>query len=99
MVKVIEQLNERRVTKPQSPTTQLIKDMFDVSLKDIEIIELKERNQLLREKLNERKENDPKDQEIAKLNEKILRLKEKVRGVFPLEGEKHLFWDELMKDI
>ncbi len=37
--------------------------------------------------------------DIAKLNEKITKLKEKFKGVLPLEGEKHLLWDEMTKDI
>ncbi len=47
MLKVIEQLNERRGAEPQSPATQLTQDIVDISLKEIEIKEHKERNQLL----------------------------------------------------
>ncbi len=67
---------------------------------------MKEKNQELREEVSRLQAKDPRIQEItklkgdiAKLNEKILMLKEKVKGVLPLEGAKHLLWDELTKDI
>ncbi len=38
-------------------------------------------------------------EEKTKLEENITKLKEKARGVLPLEGAKHLLWDELSKDV
>ena len=67
---------------------------------------MKEKKFELRQEIEKLQAQDPRVQEInklkedkAKLEEKILRLKEKVKGVLPLEGAKYLLSDELTKDI
>ncbi len=109
MLQVIEQLNSNRVTEPHSPlspTDQITQEITSISLKEMEISELKEKNFELKQEITKLQAQDPRIHEInelkgdkAKLEETILRLKEKVKGVLPLEGVKHLLWDELTKDI
>ncbi len=109
MLQVIEQLNSNKVTdshSPLSPTDQLTQDISGISLKEMEISELKEKNFELSQEIAKLQAQDPRVQEInklkedkVKLEEKITKLKENVKGVLPLEVEKHLLWDELSKDI
>ena len=44
MQKEIEELKAREFPEPKSPTSQLVQDMSDISLKDMEITQLKEKN-------------------------------------------------------
>ena len=78
---------QRKIEKlklPNSPTSQLIQDMSDVSLKDMEITKLKEKNQQLEEELTKNTTEDEQIQEVSRLNEKISKLKEKTKGVLQL---------------
>ncbi len=45
MENIIDELKEREIPKAGSPTTQLVQDMSEISLKDMEITQLKEKNQ------------------------------------------------------
>jgi FtsZ-binding cell division protein ZapB len=106
MLQVIKQLNSNRVIEPRSPIDQITHDIADISVKEIEISELEEQNSELRQEVAKLQAQDPRVQEINKLKEennkleeKITKLKEKARGVLPLEGAKHLLWDELSKDV
>ena len=60
----------------------------------------------LKLQIQELKARDPREEEITKLkeengklNDKVYKLRQKATGVLPLEGAKHLLWDELMADI
>jgi FtsZ-binding cell division protein ZapB len=106
LLQVIEQLNSNKVTEPWSPIDQITHDIAGISVKEVEISDLKEKNFELRQEIARLEAQDSRVQEInklkedkVKLEEKITKLKEKVKGVLPLEGEKHLLWDELSEDI
>ena len=55
--------------------------MSDVSLKDMEITKIKEKNQKLEEELTKKTTEDEQIEEVSRLNEKISKLKEKTKGV------------------
>ena len=113
LLQEIEQLNSNRVTNPWSPIDQITHDIADISVQEVKFSRLKEKNSDLKEKNSELRQEieklkaqDPKEQEINKLKEdkdkleeKILKLREKAKGVLPLEGAKHLLWDELSENI
>ena len=44
MQEIIDELNEYNTHEYKSPTTLVIKDMFDMSLKDLDVTQLKEAN-------------------------------------------------------
>ena len=69
------QRNIDKLKFPNSPTSQLIQDMSDVSLKDMEITKIKEKNQQLEEELTKKTTEDEQIQEVSRLNEKISKLK------------------------
>ena len=69
------------------PTTLVIKDMSEMSLKELEITQLKEANQELKDRITT-KESAAK--EIRTLKEKVTRFDERVIGRIPLQGAKHL---------
>ena len=106
---MIEQLNSNKVKEPHSPlspTDQLNQEIAGISLKEMEISELKEKNFELSQEIAKLQAQDPRVREIneikedkVKLEENITELKEKARGLLPLEGEKHFLWDELSEDI
>lgn len=106
LLHVIEQLNSNKVTEPLSPIDQITLDIAGISVKEKEIADLKEKNSELMQEIEKLQTQDSWIEEInklkedkAKLDEKISKLKEKVKGILPLEGAKHLLWDELSKDI
>ena len=49
MQKIIDELNDYRTPEDRSPTTLEIKDMSEMSLKDLEITQLKESNQEIKD--------------------------------------------------
>ena len=106
LLQVIEQLNSNKVTEPRSSIDKITHDIAGISVKEVEISDLKEKNFELRQEIARLQAQDSRVQEInklkedkVKLEEKITKLKEKVKGVLPLEGAKHLLWDELSEDI
>ena len=72
----------------RSPTALAIKDMSEMSLKDLEITQLKEDNQDLKGRITA-KESEDSAEDIKKLKEKVERFEERVIGQIPLEGDKH----------
>ena len=73
----IDELNEYNTPGYKSPTALVIKNMFGVSLKDLEITQLKESNQELKDRITA-KENEDSAREIRKLKEKISRFEERI---------------------
>ncbi len=45
MQKEIEKMKAKKFSQPKSPISQIVQDMSDISLKDMEITQLKEKNQ------------------------------------------------------
>ena len=60
-----------------------------MSLKDLEITQLKEINQELNDRITA-KESEDASKEIRTLKEKVTRFEERVIGRNPLQGAKHL---------
>ena len=58
--------------------------MSDVSLRDMEITKLKEKNQQLEEELTKKITEDEQIQEESRLNAMISKLKQKTKGVLQL---------------
>jgi FtsZ-binding cell division protein ZapB len=81
-------------------TENMVKSMSQVKLKDVEIEELKQENQKLKQEAAQRSE---KSNQIQKehncLQEKVSKLKSRIKGKVPLQGAKHLLWDSLAVDI
>ena len=69
-----------------------------MSLKDLEITQLKEANQELKDRITA-KESEDIAKEIRTLKEKVTRFEERVIGRIPLQGAKHLLWDAVIKEI
>ena len=113
LLQEIEQLNSNRETSSWSPIDQITHDIADMSVHEAEIEKFNEKvsdleNTIseLKHQIEEIKAQDPREQEIInlkedndKLKDKNHKLKEKTKGVLPLEGAKHLLWDELIEDI
>ena len=72
--------------------------MYDMSLKDMEITQLKESNQEIKDRITT-KEREDSAREIRTLKEKIARFEERIIGRIPLQGAKHILWDALIKEI
>ncbi len=75
MQKTIDGLKERDVSKVRAPTDQLVKYMCEISLKDLEITQLKEQNQLLQDELANNKSDVYNTQEMNKLYDRITKVK------------------------
>ena len=67
-----------------------------MSLKDLEITQLKEANQELKDMITA-KENEEFAKDINTLKEKIASFEERIIGRIPMQGAKHLLWDALIK--
>ena len=78
----------------------LLVPMSQVSLKDVEIKELKEENKKIKSELarNIAEKNKTLNDKIH-LQKKFNELKEKSIGKSPLQGAKHLIWDTLSVEI
>ena len=76
-------VNVSNTYEDRSPTALAIKDMSEMSLKDLEITQLKEANQELKVRITV-KETEDATKEIKKLKEKVSRFKE--RAEFPYKG-------------
>ena len=79
MQKRIDELNEYITPVDRSPTSLAIKDMSKMSMKDLEITQLKEANQELKETITT-KESEDSTEEIKTLKEKVSRFEERVIG-------------------
>ena len=88
MQKRIDELNDYNTLEERSPTALAIKDMSEMSLKDLEITQLKEANQELKDKITA-KESEDAAEEIKTMKEKVTRFEERVIGRIPLQGAKH----------
>ena len=75
----INDLNEYSTPEDKSPTALVIKSMFDMSLKDLEITQLKEANQELKDRITA-KESEDSAKDIKTLKEKIARFEERIIG-------------------
>ena len=109
----VEQLKTNAAVNPWSPVDQITHKIADLTVQEVEIerykdqiSELKDQIAELKGKIQELQEQDSREEEIAKLKEendklssKVHKLKQKITGVLPLEGAKHLLWDDLMADI
>ena len=97
--KIIDELNDYSTPEDKSPKSALaIKDMSKMSLKDLEITQLKEANQELKDRITA-KESEDVVEDIMRLKEKETRFEERVMGRIPLQGAKHLLWDALIKEM
>ena len=88
MQKRNDELNDYITPEEKSPTALAIKDMSEMSLKDLEITQLKEANQELKDIITS-KESEDSTKEIRKLKEKVSGYEEMVIGRIPLQGNKH----------
>ena len=78
----------------------LLVPMLQVSLKDVEIRELKEENEKIKSELTKIAENKNKIlQDKGQLQKKLNGLKERNTGKGPLQGAKHIIWDTLSVEI
>ena len=84
MQKRIDELNDYSTSEYISPTTLAIKDMSEMSLKDLEITQLKEANQELKDRITA-KESEDSAKENKTLKEKVARFEERVIGRIPLQ--------------
>ena len=73
MHKRIDELNDYNNPEDISPSALAIKDMSKMSLKDLEITQLKEANQELKDKVTN-KESEDFVEEIQTLKEKVIRF-------------------------
>jgi len=99
LLKEIEDLKARMIPETRSPTSHLVHDMSEVSLKDLEISQLKEQNQQLQEELAQKTPNEDDPEEVNKLLDRVTKMKNKTKEILPLKGGKHLLWDELIKEM
>ena len=99
LLKEIEDLKARMIPETRSPTSHLVHDMSEVSLKDLEISQLKEQNQQLQEELAQKTPNEDDPEEVNKLLDRVTKMKNKTKEILPLKGAKHLLWDELIKEM
>ena len=83
MHKRINELNDYRTPEDRSSTALAIKDMSEMSLKDLEITQLKEANQELKDRINA-KESEDSAEDIKTLKEKVIRFEEMVTSQIPL---------------
>ena len=72
--------------------------MSEMSLKDLEITQLKEANKELKDTIIA-KESEYSTEEIKTLKYKLIRYEERVIVWIPLQGDKHLLWDAVIKEI
>ena len=72
--------------------------MSQMSLKDLEITQLKDANKELKDRITT-KESEDATKEIRKLKEKVTKFEERVIGRIPLEGAKHFIWDAVIKEM
>ena len=79
MQKRIDELNDYSTPKDRSPTSPAIKDMSKKSLNDLEITQLKEANQELKDRIIA-KESEYFAEEIRTLKEKVSKFEERVIG-------------------
>ena len=93
---IIYELNDYSTHEERSPTTLVIKDMSEISLKNLEITQLKEDNQDIKDKIIV-KESEDAAKKIRTLKEKVTRFEERVIGRIPLQGAKHFLWDAMIK--
>ena len=89
MEKIIYELNDYSTPEDRSPTSLVIKDMSEMSLKDLEITQLKEANQELKDRIIVKK-SEYTTKDIKTLKEKVTKFEERVIGRIPLQGAKHL---------
>ena len=90
------------IEKPLSEFSvdDLLVPMSQVSLKDVEIKELKEENEKIKSELARIIEEKNKIlNDKIQLQKKFNELKERSMGKSPLEGAKHLIWDTLSVEI
>ena len=73
MHKRIDELNYCSTPEDRSPTALAIKDMSEISLKDLEITQMKEANQELKDRITT-KEGEDSVEEIRTLKEKVTRF-------------------------
>ena len=74
--------------------------MSQVSLKEVEIKELKDENEKIKLELAKSIENNNKAwNDKSQLQKKFNELKERNTGRAPLQGAKHLIWDTLSVEI
>ena len=69
-----------------------------MSMKDLEITQLKEANQELKDKITA-KENEYAAKEIRTLKEKVTKFEERFIGWIPLQGAKYFLWDIMIKEM
>ena len=98
MQKRIDELNDYSTPKEISPTTMLIKDMCKMSLKDLEITQLKEGNQEIKYNITT-EESEDSIEEIRILKYQVTRFEESVVDRIPLQGDKNFLWDVVIKEI
>ena len=79
MQKRIDELNDYITLKDRSPTTLAIRDMSEMSLKDLEITQFKEANQELKDMITAKESEDFAD-DIRTLNQKVRRYEERIIG-------------------
>ena len=79
MQKRINELNDYSTPEDRSPTSLEIKDMSEMSLKDMEITQLKEFNQELKDRITA-KESEDSIEEIRILKYQVTRFEERVIG-------------------
>ena len=78
----------------------LLVPMSQVSLKDVEIRELKEENEKIKSELTKMVENKNKILlDKGQLQKQLNELKERNIGKGPLQGAKHIIWDTLSVEI
>ena len=78
----------------------LLVPMSQVSLKEVEIKELKEENEKIKSELAKTIEEKNKTlNDKIQLQKKFSELKERSTGRAPLQGAKHLIWDTLSVEI
>ena len=75
----IDELYEYNTPEDKSPTSLVIKNMSDMSLKDLEITQLKEANQELKDRITA-KESEESAKEIKTFKENIARFEERIIG-------------------
>ena len=96
--KRIDELKDYNTPEDRSPTSLAIKDMFEMSLKDLEITQLKEANQELKDRITAN-ESEDSTEEIKILKDQVTRFEEMVIGRIPLQGDKHFLWDAVIKNM
>ena len=98
MQKVINELNDYNTPVDRSPTSLAIKDMSEMSLKDLEITQLKESNQYLKDRITA-KESEDSPEDIMIIKDQVTRFEERVIGRIPMQGDKHLLWGAMIKEM